>query len=103
MRINALPEFLEDELAYPVDHEVVLDRVGTTELEAPNSTDTEPVSNIIDSVGQETYDLHTELFDTIIGNVSDDYIGRKFYDDRGGSTTPSEVGTDPQQNGDVSL
>ncbi|KAB1190478.1 hypothetical protein GJR96_16010 [Haloferax sp. MBLA0076] len=42
-----------------------------------------------------------ELFTTIIGNVSDEYIGRKYYDDRG--TNPSAAAVGPRDEADVSF
>ncbi|MFC6755971.1 MULTISPECIES: hypothetical protein [Haloarcula] len=85
MKIDELQAFLEDELSYSVSHDAVLSQVGSAELEAPDADETETISNIIDAVGQESYDSAEELFATVLGNVNDDYIGRKFYDDRGGN------------------
>ena len=85
MKIDELQAFLEDELSYSVSHAAVLTQVGSAEIEAPDDDETETISAIIDSVGQESYSSAEELFATVLGNVSDDYIGRKFYDDRGGN------------------
>ena len=85
---------LEDELTFPIDQDSVIRQVGAVEIEAPDTQETETVSTIIGPVGQETYASADELFTTIIGNVSDEYIGRKFYDDRGGN--PSGAALDPR-------
>ncbi|WP_128225463.1 hypothetical protein [Halobacteriaceae bacterium SHR40] len=100
MKLNELQTFLEEELTYPVDQESVLAEIGSTELEAPDADETEMVSEIIGDVGQETYKSAEELFSTIIGNVGDEYIGRKFYDDRGGNS-PSD--SEPKDEADMSI
>ncbi|MGQ4555551.1 DUF5789 family protein [Halobellus sp. GM3] len=101
MEIDELPEFLETELTYPIDQPLVIDRIGPIEIEAPDAQETETISTIIGPVGQDTYASADELFTTIIGNVSDEYIGRKFYDDRGG--THGDEGPEPTDETDVSF
>ena len=92
MEIENLPGFLESELTYAVSHGSVLEHVGSVEIEAPDRDETETISSIIGAVGQESYGSAEELFETIIGNVGDEYIGRKFYDDRGGNPADTELG-----------
>ncbi|WP_059058469.1 hypothetical protein [Halobacterium hubeiense] len=38
-------------------------------------------------LGADSFESGDALFDTIYGNLNDDFIGRKFYDDRGGNQT----------------
>ena len=101
MKIRNTLEFLENELRFPIDQNSVIEQVGAVEIEAPDAPETETVSTIIGPVGQETYASADELFTTIIGNVNDEYIGRKFYDDRGGN--PSETALGPTDETDVSF
>ena len=101
MKIRHVLEFLENELGFPIDQNSVIEQIGTIEIEAPDAQETETVSTIIGPVGQETYVSADELFTTIIGNVNDEYIGRKFYDDRGGN--PSETALGPTDETDVSF
>lgn len=92
MKIDELPAYLESELTYAVSHDSVLDRVGAVEIDAPDSDESEQISAIIANVGQESYGSADELYETIIGNVGDEYIGRKFYDDRGGNPADTDLG-----------
>ena len=92
MKIGELHEYLESELSYSLSHSSVLDRIGAVEIDAPDRDETEQISAIIGNVGQESYDSSQELYETIIGNVGDEYIGRKFYDDRGGNPAAAELG-----------
>jgi hypothetical protein len=101
MKIDELQAFLEDELSYSVSHESVLSQVGSAEIEAPDEDETETISTIIGAVGQESYGSAEELFATVLGNVSDDYIGRKFYDDRGGN--PADTPAGPRDETDISF
>jgi len=92
MKIEELPAYLESELTYSLSHDSVLDRVGSVEIDAPDSDATEQISDIIGAVGQESYASPQELYETIIGNVGDEFIGRKFYDDRGGNPIDTRPG-----------
>ncbi|WP_336339672.1 DUF5789 family protein [Haloarcula brevis] len=101
MKIRTVLAFLEDELSFPIDQHSVIEQLGATEIEAPDTQETETISTIIGHVGQERYTTADELFTTIIGNVSDEYIGRKYYDDRGTNPSPAAVG--PTDEADVSF
>ena len=101
MKISGLLTFLEDELTYPARQTRVIEEVGPTRIEAPDARETETIAAIIGSVGQERYESADELFATIIGNVSDEYIGRKFYDDRGG--IHEETASGPRDETDISF
>lgn len=101
MDINNTLTSLETELTFPIDQDSVIERIGAMEIEAPDAEETQTVATIISSVGQETYASADELFATILGNVNDKYIGRKFYDDRGGN--PSDMAFGPTDEDDVSF
>lgn len=101
MRIDKLQQFLESELSYPVSHGSVIEQIGAVEIEAPDEGETERVSNVIDSVGQDFYGSAEELFSTVIGNVGDEFIGRKFYDDRGDN--PADISAGPEEKTNVSF
>jgi hypothetical protein len=101
MKMGELHQFLEDELAFPVEQAAVVEHVGAEEVEAPDAEETETIADIIGPVGQTTYESADELFTTILGNVSDEYIGRKFYDDRGGN--PPDTPAGPRDESDISF
>ncbi|SFR65731.1 hypothetical protein SAMN04487947_3186 [Halogeometricum rufum] len=101
MEISDVLAFLEDELTFPIHQDSVIRQVGAVDIEAPDAQETETVSTIIGPVGQETYASADELFTTIIGNLSDEYIGRKFYDDRGANLSGASGG--PTDETDISF
>lgn len=74
---------LEADLVYPVTTEAVLGQIGTAEIEAPDRSDSQTVAEVLEPVGEETFGSAEALFEALLGNLSDDYVGRKFYDDRG--------------------
>lgn len=101
MKISNMLASLEDELTFPIDQDSVIRQIGAVEIDAPDAQETETISTIIGPVGQETYGSADELFTTIIGNVNDEYIGRKFYDDRSGN--PSGAALGPTDEADTSF
>ncbi|WP_049915253.1 DUF5789 family protein [Haloferax mucosum] len=95
MEIRDLPSLLESELTYPVDTGRVVDQIGAVELDTPAADASEPISVIIAPLGPTTFDSADELYNTILGNVSDEFIGRKFYDDRGANPAAPAHSPDP--------
>lgn len=105
-KIEELPAFLTEEVVYPIDQGTVIDRYGTIIIEAPNRQESKTIEGIIGTLSTETYDTPDELFDTIIGNVSDEYIGRKYYDDRGNNVKEMSIrrgGGRDEDNPDISF
>jgi hypothetical protein len=101
MLLTELPARLETEFTYPVEIDTVIERMGTTEVETPDRTDPETVSSILLPLGGDTFDSASMLYETIYGNVSDDHVGRKYYDDRGSNVT--EDGDGPSDEVNVSF
>ncbi|WP_267641389.1 hypothetical protein [Haloarchaeobius amylolyticus] len=101
MQLGNLEAYLETELQYPIELESVLDRIGALEVEAPNESDTDTVAAILGPLGSDRYNSAQELLETILGNLSEEYIGRKFYDDRGGNHL--EVAAGPRDEADISF
>jgi hypothetical protein len=82
MRLAETRNLFARTLTFPVDREVVLDAVGGTELDAPYG-DPETIREVLGRTDEPDFDSADELFDTVLANVGDQYIGRKHYDDRG--------------------
>ena len=82
MRLAETRNLFARTLTFPVDREAVLDAVGGTELDAPYG-DPETIREVIGRTDEPDFDSADELFDTVLANVGDQYIGRKHYDDRG--------------------
>jgi hypothetical protein len=82
MRLAETRNLFARQLTFPADRERVLDAVGDTELDAPYG-DPETIEEVLERTDEPSFATADELFDTVLTNVGDQYIGRKHYDDRG--------------------
>lgn len=94
MKINELPHYLENELAYPVDRTIVIERIGHVEVDAPAREGTATIATTLERLNEQAYSCPEELFNAIVGTLGDEYIGRKFYDDRGPNPEAPAGGTE---------
>lgn len=82
MRLSETQELFGAEFDYPVDREHVLAAVGDVELDAP-AGDSETIGDSLARTDVVTFESQAVLYDSLVSTVSDAYIGRKYYDDRG--------------------
>ncbi|WP_380678118.1 DUF5789 family protein [Salinigranum sp. GCM10025319] len=82
MRLAETRNLFARTLTFPADRGAVLDTVGETELDAPYG-DPETIREVLARTDEPDFGSADELFDTVLANVGDQYIGRKHYDDRG--------------------
>lgn len=85
MQLSSLQSYLAQEFTYPVDLNVVLEEAGAVQIDAPNTSDSQTIRTILTPLGTTSFESAAVLYESIFGNVSDEYIGRKYYDDRGGN------------------
>lgn len=83
MRLPETRDLFVRELDFPASHDAVLDTVGQHTLDAPNG-ESESIADVLDRVQTREFANADELYDTLLTYVSDAFIGRKYYDDRGG-------------------
>lgn len=98
---NDLPDWIEETFDFPVDRDTVVDRAGDIEIEEPGQTGSETLSTIIDRSGTETYQSQSDLLADIRGNLGEEYVGRKHYDDR--SSTPDRDSEGTNETADESF
>lgn len=82
MRLTECRAFIEREVSFPVDHESLIDRIGDRSIEAP-SGEPESIAEVLERAGEPSYRSPGEVHATLLGNLGDAYVGRKYYDDRG--------------------
>ncbi|AUV81754.1 hypothetical protein C2R22_08910 [Salinigranum rubrum] len=82
MRLAETRNAFARQLTFPADRETVLAAVGDTTLEAPYG-DPETIRTVLERTDESSFESADELFDTVLANVGEQYIGRKHYDDRG--------------------
>jgi hypothetical protein len=88
VEFGSLADDLESE-AYPIDNEELLETYGDRELELQDGT--QSLREVLELLGERTFDSAEEVTDAVVGMVGDDAIGRKYESDRGGM---ADEGTD---------
>jgi hypothetical protein len=82
MRHTDAFEAFDQTYSYPIDRETIIETMGDRTIESPGGDD-ETLGQILGRTETETFDSSQDLFDTFFGQLSEQYVGRKFYDDRG--------------------
>ncbi|MFB6151378.1 MAG: hypothetical protein ABEJ40_06190 [Haloarculaceae archaeon] len=85
MRFKDIYDTFEQTYSYPVERETVIETLGERTIEAPNGSG-ETIAEIMARTETETYASPRDLFEEFFGHLGDEYIGRKYYDDRGDNT-----------------
>mgnify|MGYP000168040443 CR=1 FL=1 len=92
MQLNELGDFLQNQFDYPVESTTVRDRIGQETIDSEEETDGRTINSILDNHADEEFASVNELHQTLIGELPDEYIGRKFYDDRGSNPGQAREG-----------
>ncbi|QKY19122.1 hypothetical protein B4589_001540 [Halolamina sp. CBA1230] len=79
-------ELFDRECSFPINRDAVLERVGNLAIESPNGEDSE-LEVVLSRSSDTTYTSAEELHNTLMGNLGDDHVGRKYYDDRSNTNT----------------
>lgn len=88
LRPSNTHELFARECSFPIDRESVVDAVGDVAITSPHGEHVD-VEGVLASSDETTFASVTELHTTVMANLPDEYIGRKYYDDR--STTAPQV------------
>jgi len=70
---------------FPTDHETVVEAVGDVAITSENGGNTD-VETVLERSDATTYGSVAELHETVMANLTDEHIGRKYYDDRSSAT-----------------
>lgn len=93
MEYSETQQVVDESLEFPVTHTAVVEQIGAIEITSP-SGESPTIREIIDPVEEERYLTSDALYTTIIGNLDEAFIGRKYYDDRGGTVIGHETQND---------
>ena len=83
MRLPETRDLFSRRLSFPATTETVTDRIGEVSLEAPMG-DEETIAEVLDRCPEDHFESADALYDALVTFVGDAYVGRKYYDDRGG-------------------
>lgn len=98
MRYSETLQLFEQAFDFPADQRTVDEQLGDVELTAPTG-DVVSVRDVLERTSETTYDSPEGLYTSLIGNLEDGFIGRKYYDDRSGT----QSGIEDARGSDVSL
>ena len=83
MRLPETRDLFARKLQFPATRTTVMDTVGGTELNAPGG-ENKTIGDVIERCETDEFDSADSLYDTLMTFVGEEFIGRKYYDDRGG-------------------
>lgn len=98
MRYSETLQLFEQAFDFPADRETVVTQLGEVELSTPEG-DVVTLGDILNRTDEPEYHSPDELYTSLMGNLEDGFIGRKYYDDRAGI----ESGVEDVRSEDVSL
>jgi len=82
----------EQRYSYPVDRDTVIKTMGETTIESPTGEDA-TVAETLERTGTDRFTSAQELRDMFFSCLPEQYIGRKYYDDRGDNPHPATART----------
>jgi hypothetical protein len=85
MRLPETRDLFAQKLEFPATRETVIESVGETELHAP-AGEHETIAEIVERSDTDSFDSADGLYNTLMSFAGEGFIGRKYYDDRGGSS-----------------
>lgn len=90
MEYSDTEQIVDESLEFPVTHTAVIEQIGAIEITSP-SGDSATIQETLAPVEEESYLTSDALYTSIIGNLGETFIGRKYYDDRGGTALGTET------------
>lgn len=79
-------QVIDQSIEFPITHESLVDQLGAVEL-TPATGDSVRLSEVLTRANEPRYTSAGMLYTTIVGNLTENFIGRKYYDDRSGANT----------------
>lgn len=83
MRVSKTRQLVEQACEFPIEHETVAASLGDVLLDCPNG-EAVSVASVLERSDHRRYGSADELYNVILGNLDESFVGRKYYDDRGG-------------------
>jgi len=84
MEYRKAKPLIDQSIEFPITQENLVKQLGEVELTPPTG-DPVLLSEILTQANEPTYMSAEMLYTTIVGNLDESFIGRKYYDDRSGS------------------
>ncbi|MDZ7688811.1 MAG: hypothetical protein U5J64_08855 [Halobacteriales archaeon] len=81
MRLSEIKEYIDSEVETPVEHDTAVEKLNGGEIDCP-SGDGKCMTEALERDETRTYETSTEIYESVMCYLGDEYVGRKFYDDR---------------------
>jgi hypothetical protein len=89
MRYSETHQLFDQACTFPAEHEVVVEQLGEVVLTTP-AGDTFTVREILEVTDETSYQSVDDLYTALVGNLDEEFVGLKYYDDRSGSMPGEE-------------
>lgn len=93
MELRTLRDWASTQFEFPADRSTVLATAGDVEIEAPDPSASETVATVLERTDEPEFGSPTHLDEVLRCNLSEAYVGRKYYDDRGSDPRPRTNGS----------
>lgn len=84
MEYSELAQVIDTAVEFPITHDTLVEQLDGMEVTAPVGGSV-PVCEVLDRAGEPTYQSAEMLYMTIVGNLDETFVGRKYSDGRGGA------------------
>jgi len=81
MRLPEIKEYIDSEVETPIEHETAIEQLNGEKIECP-SGEGECITEALSMDETRKYKTSTEIYESVMCYLGDEYVGRKFYDDR---------------------
>jgi hypothetical protein len=98
MEYSDTMQLFEQAFDFPADRTTVVEQLGEVELATPAGEST-TVGAVLHRTDESSYASPDDLYASLVGNLEDGFVGRKYYDDRAGI----EPGVDEVRGENVSF
>jgi hypothetical protein len=89
MRYSETHQLFDQACTFPADHEEVVEQLGEVTLTTP-AGDTFTIREILEVTDEISYQSVDDLYTALLGNLDEEFVGLKYYDDRSGSAPGEE-------------
>jgi hypothetical protein len=97
MRYSETQQLFDQACNFPTEHRTVVDQLGDVVL-TTQSGDSFTVEEVLELTDETDYRSADDLYNSLLANLDEEFVGVKHYDDRSGSTPGEEsVRGDPDR------
>jgi len=89
MRYSETHQLFDQACTFPAEHEAIVEQLGDVTLTTP-ADESYTVKEILEVTDETTYRSVDDLYATLLGNLDEEFVGLKYYDDRSGPAPGEE-------------